>query len=92
MFQIFFVLLHANLRRNFQVSKKNNQKLTNVGLQTYYDQLPVGERGKLIVYIINKLGMSYATWQGKFIGKRQKFTIAELIALEPIINEEQWRQ
>lgn len=67
-------------------------KLTNVSLQSYYANLPVGERGKLIVYIINRLGMSYTTWQGKFVGKRQKFTIAELIALEPIINDELWRQ
>ena len=74
------------------MSKEKEGKLTNVGLQAYYAKLPIGERGKLIVYVINHLGMSYATWQGKFTGKRQQFSPAELIALEPIINEELWRQ
>ena len=83
---LYFLILILNIR------KKKEEKLTNVGLQSYYANLRVGERGKLIAYIISQLGMSYFTWYGKFVGKRQQFTAAELIALEPIINDELWRQ
>ena len=91
MFEIIFVILPTNLSIIFGMSKKTNEKLTQMGLESYYQTLSKGEKGKALVYIAMYLDISYPSLQGKFTGK-QKFTTAELIALEPIINDELWRQ
>ena len=91
MFKIIFVILPTNLRIIIGMNKKTSEKLTQMGLESYYQTLSKGEKGKALVYIAMYLDISYPSLQGKFTGK-QKFTTAELIALEPIINDELWRQ
>lgn len=67
------------------------EKLTNVGLQAYHRQLSRKERVRLKNYVSMKFGISYFSTDGKFVG-RQQFSPAELLALEPIIGNETWRQ
>lgn len=81
----------TNLSIIIEMSKKTDEKLTQVGLESYYQGLSKGEKGKVLVYIAMYLGISYPSLQGKFTGK-QKFTTAELIALQPVIADESWRQ
>ena len=73
------------------MSKEKDGKLTQMGLESYYQTLGRGDRGKALLYVASFLGISYPSVQGKFTGK-QKFSNAELIALQPVINEELWRQ
>ena len=73
------------------MNKKNNGEMTQLGLESYYQSLGRGERGKLLLYVATDLGISFYTVQGKFTGS-QRFSVAELRALEPIIKEELWKQ
>jgi len=73
------------------MSKNFDENLTQLGLESYYQALGRGERGKLLLYVAQDLGISYPSVQGKFRGS-QRFSVAELRALEPIINQELWRK
>ena len=73
------------------MSKDLNEKLTQVGLESYYEILGRGDRGRLLIFIASYLNISYYSVQNKFVG-RTKFSVAELIALQPVINQELWRQ
>ena len=73
------------------MNKEKEGKLTQIGLETYYQTLCRGDRGKALLYVASFLGISYPSVQGKFTGK-QKFSNAELIALQPIIDGELWKQ
>lgn len=67
------------------------EKLTNLGLQTYHMNLSRKERVKLKNYVSAMFNISYYSTDGKFAG-RQRFSPAELLALQPIIDNELWRQ
>ena len=73
------------------MDKKKKVEMTQVGLESYYQTLGRGERGRLLLYIAADLDISYTSVQGKFTGS-QRFSVAELRALEPVINEELWRR
>lgn len=73
------------------MSKKNKEEMTQVGLESYYQSLSRGERGKLLLYVAADLDISYTSVQGKFTGS-QRFSVAELRALEPVVKEELWRR
>lgn len=90
-FSFYFVILPTNLSIIIEMNKKTDEKLTQLGLESYYQGLSKGEKGKMLVYIAMYLGISYPSLQGKFTGK-QKFTTAELIALQPVITDESWKQ
>lgn len=81
----------ANLIIIFIMDKKSKDELTQLGLESYYQGLGRGERGKLLLYVAQDLGISYPSVHGKFRGS-QRFSVAELRALEPIINQELWRK
>lgn len=74
--------------RNMQGKR---EELTNVGLQTYAKGLSAAEQMKLKAYVAMKFGKSYITINDKFNGSRS-FTAVELLALQSIIEQEQWRQ
>ena len=67
------------------------EKLNDVGLQSYHQNLGRRERSKMKSYIAAKLGISYFAVDNKFAG-RSKWSIAELKFVEPIIENEEWRQ
>ena len=73
------------------MNKKMDDKMTQVGLESYYQSLGRSERGKLVMYVAVDLSLSYPTVRGKFTGT-QRFSTAELRALQPIITQELWRQ
>lgn len=73
------------------MSKKKIIEITQLGLESYYQTLGRGERGKLLLYIATDLDISYPSVQGKFTGS-QRFSVAEIRALEPIINQELWKK
>lgn len=73
------------------MGKKKDDKLTQMGLESYYRTLCRGDRGKVLLYVASFLGISYPSVHGKFMG-RQKFSTAELMVLEPIIKNELWKQ
>lgn len=73
------------------MSKENTEKLTGVGLVAYHERLTRKDRVKLKNYVAFMLGLSYSVVDGRFTG-RQQFTNAELIALQPVISGELWRQ
>lgn len=67
------------------------EELTNVGLQSYVKELDIQDQMKLKTYVAFRFGKSYMTVNDKFAGRRP-FSQTELLALEPIINQELWRQ
>lgn len=73
------------------MGKENNQKLTSMGLVSYHEGLSRKDRVRLKNYVALMLGLSYAVIDGRFSG-RKKFTAAELIALQPVIDGELWKQ
>ena len=85
-----FVRAHME-SEGITLSEAMSRLRKKIKLESYYQTLSKGEKGKALVYIAMYLDISYPSLQGKFTGK-QKFTTAELIALEPIINDELWRQ
>lgn len=73
------------------MSKENKEKLTSVGLVSYHASLVRKDRVKLKLYVSHLLQLSYYAVDGRFSG-RQQFTTAELIALQPVIDNELWRE
>lgn len=73
------------------MNKILDEKLTQLGLESYYQTLSRGERGKLLLYVATDFDISYPSVQGKFTGS-QRFSVAEIRALEPIINQELWKK
>lgn len=67
------------------------EELTNVGLQSYVKELSTQDLMKLKTYVASRFGKSYMTINDKFAGRRP-FSATELLALEPIINQELWKQ
>lgn len=67
------------------------EELTNVGLQSYVKELGTQDQIKLKTYVAFKFGKSYMTVNDKFSGRRP-FSPAELLALQPIISQELWKQ
>lgn len=67
------------------------EELTNLGLQSYVKELDAQEQIRLKTFIAMRFGKSYITINDKFSG-RTKFSRVELLALQPIINGETWRQ
>lgn len=67
------------------------EELTNLGLQSYVKELDAQEQIQLKTFIAMRFGKSYITINDKFNG-RTKFSQVELLALQPIINGETWRQ
>lgn len=67
------------------------EELTNLGLQSYVKELDAQEQIRLKTFIAMRFGKSYITINDKFNG-RTKFSRVELLALQPIINGETWRQ
>lgn len=71
--------------------QKKMEELTNLGLQSYVKELDAQEQIQLKTFIAMRFGKSYITINDKFNG-RTKFSQVELLALQPIINGETWRQ
>ena len=83
--------MHANLLLLFEMDKENQKKLTSMGLVDYHRELQRKERVKLINYTAVLFGLSASVVKRRFNGG-MKFTNAELIALQPVIDQELWRQ
>lgn len=71
--------------------QEKDKKITAVGLQSYYEGLTQKEKNKLRLFVAMKFNLNYLTVDGKFRG-RTNFSAAELLALQPIIDGELWRQ
>ena len=71
--------------------QEKKEELTNLGLQSYVEKLDTQEQMKLKTFIAMRFGKSYITINDKIKG-RTKFSQVELLALQPIIENELWRQ
>lgn len=71
--------------------QEKREELTNLGLQSYVKKLDTQEQIQLKTYIAIRFGKSYITINDKING-RTKFSRVELLALQPIIEGETWRQ
>ena len=69
----------------------NSEELTSLGLLSYYNGLTQKEKVKLKNFVAIKFVLSYYTVDAKFHGKT-RFSAAELLALQPIIEGETWKQ
>lgn len=69
----------------------NHEEFTSMGLLSYYKGLTLKERVRLKTYVAQLFGLSYYTIDGKFSG-RTRFSTAEVIALQPVIKSESWKQ
>lgn len=81
----------ANLQTEFEMNKEMNEKLTSMGLVTYHKNLGEKDRVKLKNYVSMMLSLSYAVVHKRFIGLMD-FKVSELIALQPVIENESWKQ
>lgn len=73
------------------MDKKNQEKLTCMGLVAYHAGLSRKDRVKLKNYVAGLFELSYSVIDLRFTG-RMHFTPAELLALQPVIEGETWRQ
>ncbi len=73
------------------MDKKMKEKLTSMGLVAYHNELSEKDRVKLKNYVSMMLGLSYAVVHKRFIGGMD-FSCAEIIALQPVIENESWKQ
>ena len=69
----------------------NHEEITSLGLLSYDGKLTPKEKGRLKNFVARKFDLSYYTVDGKFRGK-SNFSAAELLALQPIVEEETWKQ
>lgn len=74
-----------------QKNKENRQKLTHVGLVTYYKKLAKNERQQLKSYVAWFLHLSSNAVDNRMY-ERTQWSTAELIALQDVIDNEKWRQ
>lgn len=71
--------------------QENNKELTSLGLRSYYQSLSRKEKVKLKNYISQKLVLSYFSVYSKFRGSSH-FSVAELIAIQHILEGDEWKQ
>ena len=83
-----FVGKFTNFIWNMQTKK---EEFTKVRLMSYYNNLTSKEKVKLKTFVAQLIDRSYYTVDAKFRGK-SNFSAAELIALQPYINSESWKQ
>ena len=69
----------------------NHEELTSLGLLSYYGKLTQKEKVRLKTFVARKFDLSYYTVDGKFRGKTN-FSAAELLAMQPIVEDELWKQ
>ncbi|MBQ7662267.1 MAG: hypothetical protein IJS48_02720 [Prevotella sp.] len=62
-----------------------------MGLLSYYGKLTQKEKVRLKNFVARKFDLSYYTVDGKFRGKTN-FSAAELLAMQPIVEDELWKQ
>ena len=67
------------------------EEFTKLGLLSYYSGLTQKERVRLKNYVAQLFELSYYTVDAKFSGKTN-ISAAELLALQPVIEGETWRQ
>ena len=97
--KFLFYLEFLNLLRRFASEFTNkvcfmqekNGELTVMGLRAYYQKLSQKEKVRLKNFVAQKFELSYFTIDSKFSG-RGNFSAAELLAMQPIITAETWRQ
>ena len=73
------------------IMQANREEFTSLGLLSYYEKLTRKEKVRLKSYVASKFDLSYYTVDAKFRGNTN-FSAAELLALQPIIESETWRQ
>ena len=73
------------------IMQAKHEELTSLGLLSYYGKLTQKERVRMKNYVARKFDLSYYTVDGKFRG-RTNFSAAELLALQPIVEGETWKQ
>lgn len=83
-----FVGKFTNFIWNMQTKRED---FTSLGLMSYYRSLTSKEKVKLKTFVAQLIDRSYYTVDAKFRGK-SNFSAAELIALQPYINSESWKQ
>lgn len=83
-----FVGKFTNFIWNMQTKR---EEFTTMGLMSYYNRLTSKEKVKLKTFVAQLIDRSYFTVDAKFRGK-SNFSAAELIALQPYITQESWRQ
>lgn len=83
-----FVGKFTNFIWNMQTKR---EEFTTMGLMSYYNSLTSKEKVKLKTFVAQLIDRSYFTVDAKFRGK-SNFSAAELIALQPYITQESWRQ
>ncbi|MBO5058000.1 MAG: hypothetical protein J6C05_08875 [Prevotella sp.] len=71
--------------------QEKEKDFTAVGLMSYYKELPQKDKNNLRMYVAMQFNLNYMTVDNKFKG-RTKFSAAELLALQPIINNELWKK
>lgn len=78
----------TNIILNMQ---EKSEELTRMGLRSYFGSLSYKDRIRLKRYVTLKFELSYYTVDAKF-RDYDKFSAAELLAMQPIIQEELWKQ
>ena len=69
----------------------SHEKITSMGLLSYYNGLTLKERVRFKNYVAQLFELSYFTIDGKFSG-RTRFSAAEILALQPVVKSESWKQ
>lgn len=68
-----------------------NKELTSMGLLSYFKELTSKDKVRFKNFVAFKFDLSIYTINAKFRGDTN-FSAAELLALQPIIEGELWRQ
>lgn len=79
-FNVFILIMQAK-----------NEELTRLGLLSYYGNLTQKDKVRLKNYVAQKFDLSYYSVDAKFRGKAN-FSAAELLAMQPIVEGELWKQ
>ncbi len=80
----------TNLVILFNMSKENDENLTELGLQAYYKGLEKKEKSEFIRYLMVEFSYSYASIQQKMTGKAG-FNKRDLILIGEVVRNELWR-
>ena len=87
----YFSNFASKFTKYIWIMQEKRLEFTSLGPLAYYGKLTVKEKVMLKSFVAHLFHLSYYTVDAKFRGKTN-FSAAELLALQPIIESESWKQ
>ncbi len=80
----------TNLTIKFKMDKKKNRILSNVELQSFYNDLSKKEKSEFLKFLIREFDYSYSAIQSKMTGSSE-MNRRDVILISNVVTSELWK-